>query len=395
MKINVEGHAIFIKLIKIVFFLLVSLFYILLIKPNLLIPLSSNPKYNLKYHYTLTNSSYNIFNNIINKKSLLLEYNKFCKKTTDPFYKLNLSKHISNKKKSILSSNFQININHIGKHYLPLYNPLQSIEILQFLCTNYKVNFNCKKACDSQNTIDFNIFDILSINNTTFKKNNEYIHFYKKFQENNNNYSISREYYNSFYRKNLEYLFKNYSINDINTILKEELNNCIYCCCSKTQDKSGSILDNKEFKLEYIHCSSFYEVLHNQLEDIIIKLYIELITEEKIKYSDVYSIYNNLNLDFESQRKLYINNFDSQSFISFLLNYSSLTDLNQNIYQKFLSFIEINKNSFLLYLNSLFDIDSINNLLTFFNINTTPKKKKMSGRQYTSKYNHMFKFRIT
>ncbi|OUM68687.1 hypothetical protein PIROE2DRAFT_3529 [Piromyces sp. E2] len=177
----------------------------------------------------------------------------------------------------------------------------------------------------------------------------------------------------------------NYIIDDINTILKEELNNCIYCCCSKTQNKSENILSKKIFKLEYIHCSSFYEVLHNQLEDIIIKLYIELITEEKTKYSNVYSIYDTLNLDSESQRKLYINNFDSQSFITFLLNYSSVTNSNQTIYQKILSYIKINKNYFLSYLNSIFDIDSIDNFLTIFNINITPQKK-MSGKQYTSEY---------
>ncbi|ORX48622.1 hypothetical protein BCR36DRAFT_413049 [Piromyces finnis] len=391
MNSNVKGsHSLLLKIIKIPHFVVVLLFYFLLFNPNFIFFSShtSNSEYNLKYNYSITNSSYSIYNHLFNKKSILQEYIKFYKKNlNDPLYDKNFSNHFFNLKKTLLLNHSQININDIANHYLPLYNPLQSIEILHQLFKNYTVNFNCKKTCKFQNPVDINnIIYTQSKNKTILKTNAEYIYHDKEFQEISKKRSGLEEYYNSIYRINLENLFRNYSINNIYTILKEELSNCVYCCCCYSNISNKNILNNNKYQFEFIPCYSFYKVLQNELEDIVVKLYIELLTKDNFKNYKIYSIYSTLNLDTENQKRFYKSNFDSQSFIVFLLDYISKIESNHNLYQKILSSIKIYNSHFLTFINSISNIDIINNILTFLNFDTSLPKERMSDKQYINEY---------
>jgi len=401
MNIVVEGHALLLKIIKIAIFTLLTFSNLYFILPNILSKSTniSNKSSNQKYFYSVDNNTHNKY---INTKAFLLEYHKFYNnnhsnnpnKVTDSFSRINNNKPITkNTRVSPIKSTI-INFHSISSHYLPLYNPLQSIEILQHLYKNYTINFNCKTSCESHTKINNTKF--LNNNNNNNSKN------ITNFEASNNIYTFekftleslnSKEDFDLYYRKNLEYIFRNYSINDIYYILQTELHNCVYCCCSEIPDNQNKFVTFdkiKKFSLEHQKCTSFYDILHNQLEDILIKLYLEILTEDNnFEYSDIYTIDNNLNLDLESQRKNYINNFDSQSFLLYLSNYCyhspTLSNSNKNtLYKKLLSFINIYKDNLLYYFNELtnyFFVDTFINL--FYHTST---KKKMSDKQYTSKY---------
>jgi len=393
-------------IIKIAIFALLTFSNLYYILPYILLSKStniSNKSYNQKYFYSVDN---NTLNKYINTKAFLLEYHKFYKnknkynnhsnnpnKVIDSFFKVNSNKLITKNTRVSPIKSSNINFNSIRSHYLPLYNPLQSIEILQQLYKNYTINFNCKTTCESHTPI--NNTNLLnnrnnSKNNTNFEIFNNNIYTFEKLTIDTLN---SKDDFDLYYRKNLEYIFRNYSINDIYYILQTELHNCIYCCCTETpnyQTTFATFDKNKKFSLGYQKCSAFYDILHNQLEDIIIKLYLEILTEDNnFEYSDIYTIDNNLNLDLESQRKYYINNFDSQSFLQFISNYCyhtpTLSNSNKNtLFQKLLSFINIYKDNLLYYFNELtnyFFVDTFSNL---FNHSST--KKKMSDKQYTNEY---------
>ncbi|KAG4104034.1 hypothetical protein H8356DRAFT_1270996 [Neocallimastix lanati (nom. inval.)] len=271
---------------------------------------------NLKYYYNIKNYK---FENI-NYKSLLLEYNKYYNKelALDFFEDLTYNK---NNKEDFHFKNIplNINVNSINNNYLPLYNPLLSIGIVHSFFKNYTINFNCKTACQNKNIINTGNIGIRDFNNiqNTNKKSTRISSFIKKinnqiYQENKynnlnsniNSTSKSKEYYSIFYRRNLKYLFRNYPISDIYLILQEEIQSCIYCCC--TDNINSQKFNNRFLNSDSIPCSTFYNILRNQLEDIIIKLYLELILEENSENSEIFSIFKSVTT-YKNQRELYIN----------------------------------------------------------------------------------------
>jgi len=216
------------------------------------------------------------------------------------------------------------------------------------------------------------------------------------FFNNSNSTLKSQEYYNLYYQNHFKSLFQNSTISEIYQNIQEELHHCIYCCCSPieisnihtTTNKKSIVNNNLNPELEYSYCSSLYNVLHYQLEDIIIKLYLELITttEEDSHYSELYSHYSTLNLDTEQQRLLYINNFDTQSFLSFLLNYPNPIITNQRLLTKFINYLhqlQFKKNILSSSINTLSHLLNFND---FFNYHYKTPTKKMSGKQYTNEY---------
>jgi len=386
------------KIIKIIIFILLTLIYLYYIVPTLFFYTKCSEP-NLKYYYNIKNYK---FENI-NYKSLLLEYNKYYNKelALDFFEDLTYNK---NNKEDFHFKNIplNINVNSINNNYLPLYNPLLSIGIVHSFFKNYTINFNCKTACQNKNIINTGNIGIRDFNNiqNTNKKSTRISSFIKKinnqiYQENKynnlnsniNSTSKSKEYYSIFYRRNLKYLFRNYPISDIYLILQEEIQSCIYCCC--TDNINSQKFNNRFLNSDSIPCSTFYNILRNQLEDIIIKLYLELILEENSENSEIFSIFKSVTT-YKNQRELYINCFDAQVFLNYLLKYSTSSKLysnsnnynnnnNNNQFQKLVKFIQKPK-LLLSQLKSLSDIFFFDNIT-----DSNYKTPKMSDKQYTSK----------